>query len=63
MAKFIVTQVNRYEVEGASLREVINNFHIIIEGVEPEMFGLTTATLTADDFVYLDGTVNAEESE
>ena len=60
MAKIIITENHRYEVEADDLRVALNNFHIIFDGVEPEMFEMEKKTLSQDAFVYLDGNVNAE---
>lgn len=61
MARFIVTKVERYEVEADDARVALDEFHYFFNGVPLEDLSIESLTLEQDSFEYLDGTDTIEE--
>ncbi len=62
MPKFIVENIERYEVEAESLEIALASFHVGFEGIEPDIFELTAdQIIDTDTFEYLDGSLTAKE--
>jgi hypothetical protein len=63
MPKFTITTEDVYEVEADTLEQAIASYRVGFEGIEPEVFEMTTAeVIDPDYFEYLGGEVRAEEN-
>jgi hypothetical protein len=62
MGKYIITKVERYEVEASDPTVALNHFHLWHNNIPAEDLGLTSIILMEDDFEYLDGTDSVEEA-
>ena len=63
MPKFTITAEDVYEVEADTLEQAMASYRVGFEGIEPEVFEMTTAeVIDADFFEYLGGEVRAEKN-
>jgi hypothetical protein len=63
MATYTITTEDVYKVEADTLEQAIASYRVGFEGIEPEVFEMTTAeVIDADNFEYLGGEVRAEEN-
>jgi hypothetical protein len=63
MATYTITTEDVYKVEADTLEQAIASYRVGFEGIEPEVFEMTTAeVIDPDYFEYLGGEVRAEEN-
>ena len=63
MPIYTITTEDVYKVEADTLEQAISSYRVGFEGIEPEMFDMTTAeVIDADFFEYLGGETRAEEN-
>jgi hypothetical protein len=61
MPTYTITTEDVYKVEADTLEKAIASYRVGFEGIEPEVFEMTTAeVIDADFFEYLGGEVRAE---
>jgi hypothetical protein len=63
MPIYTITAEDVYKVEADTMEQAMASYRVGFEGIEPEMFDMTTAeVIDADLFKYLGGEVRAEEN-
>jgi hypothetical protein len=63
MPTYTITTEDVYKVEADTLEQAIASYRVGFEGIEPEVFEMTTAeVIDPDYFEYLGGEVRAEEN-
>ena len=63
MPTYTITTEDVYKVEEDTLEKAIASYRVGFEGIEPEVFEMTTAeVIDPDYFEYLGGEVRAEEN-
>jgi hypothetical protein len=63
MPIYTITAEDVYKVEADTMEQAMASYRVGFEGIEPEMFDMTTAeVIDADLFEYLGGEVRAEEN-
>jgi len=61
MPTYTITTEDVYKVEADTLEQAIASYRVGFEGIEPEVFEMTTAeVIDPDYFEYLGGEVRAE---
>jgi hypothetical protein len=63
MPIYTITAEDVYKVEADTLEQAMASYRVGFEGIEPEVFEMTTAQVIDPDlFEYLGGEVRAEEN-